>query len=122
MTPTKKIWRATSRRYLHELLRKFVSWFITISIVCGLNMGGKGYNLRTIFLLAKMGQIFACQPILASTKQYEDCILNHAPQPPVFKPRTIEIVMNQMAEFRSNTLRSLRDIARQKNQPSTLKI
>ena len=62
MTPTKKIWRATSRRYLHELLRKFVSWFITISIVCGLNMGGKGYNLRTIFLLAKMGQILRVNP------------------------------------------------------------
>ena len=106
--------RATSRRDLNVLLRNSAIWFITISIMSGLNMGGGGYNLRT----RQNGANFC---VSTHFGEYETVRRLH-PQPPVFKPRTIEIVMNQMAEFRSNTLRSLRDIARQKNQPSTLKI
>ena len=37
-----------SPRDLHVFLRDLTIWFITSSVVCGLNMGGEGYNLRLL--------------------------------------------------------------------------
>ena len=48
-------------------------------------------------------------PILA---KYE-IVRRLYPSPPIFKPHTIEIVMNQLRNFRSNSWRYLRDVARQ---------